>query len=148
MPASLRLATAWGRCSGGCRPKRIHSRESRSVSTKRELRLRALLRPQLDGTRSLAGENIRQIDSVRQVIARMPAPEDLATLDREAATAADYSQVADVIDHGLDQGIAAHPAFALRDTMRLRGERTRQLIVQTQRAVATGRRRSTTRWRE
>ena len=59
-------------------------------------------------------------------------------LDREAATAAEYGRIADMIEHGLDQVIANHPAFALRDSIRLRGERTRQLIVQTQRAVTTG----------
>ena len=81
---------------------------------------------------------MRQIDSVRQVIRGAGTSEDVATLDREAATAAEYSHIADVIDHGLATAIAAHPAFALRDTVRLRGERTRELIVQTQRAVVAG----------
>ena len=102
------------------------------------VRLRGLFNPQLTGTRKLASENIRQIDSVRQIVGKAGSPEDLETLDREAATAAEYSHVADLIDQGLAVSIAAHPAFALRDTVRLRGERTRELLVQTRRAVTAG----------
>ncbi len=102
------------------------------------VRLRGLFNPQLTSTRTLASENIRQIDSVRQIVGKAGSPEDLETLDREAATAAEYSHVADVIDQGLAAAIAAHPAFALRDTVRLRGERTRELLVQTRRAVTAG----------
>jgi TolA-binding protein len=102
------------------------------------VRLRRLFAPQLEGTRRLAADNVRLLDSVRQVVRIAGTPADLETLDREAATAAEYSRVADVIERGLPGAIASHPAFALRDTVRLRGERTRQLIVQAQRAVTTG----------
>src|SRR6185312_516703 len=101
-------------------------------------RLRRIFAPQFEGTRTLAADNIRQIDSVRQVVRSAGSAEDLATLDREAQTASEYAHIADVIEHGLPAAIAGHPAFALRDTVRLRGERTRELIVQTQRAVVAG----------
>jgi len=102
------------------------------------VRLRRLFTPQLADTRRLASDNGRLIDSVRRIVQVAGTPADLETLDREAATAAQYSHIADVIESGLPAAIAAHPAFALRDTVRLRGERTRQLIVQTQRAVTSG----------
>ncbi len=100
--------------------------------------LHRLFTPQFTDMRKLSTDNIRQIDSVRRSMGPYAAPSDLAVLDREAATAAEYGRVADMIERGLNQVIANHPAFALRDSIRLRGERTRQLIVQTQRAVTTG----------
>jgi tetratricopeptide (TPR) repeat protein len=100
--------------------------------------LHRLFAPQFSDMRKLSSDNIRQIDSVRRSMGAYAAPGDLAVLDREAATAADYGRIADMIERGLNQVIANHPAFALRDSIRLRGERTRQLIVQTQRAVTTG----------
>jgi cellulose synthase operon protein C len=100
--------------------------------------LHRLFAPQFSDMRKISSENIRQIDSVRRSMGAYAAPGDLAVLDREAATAADYGRIADMIERGLNQVIANHPAFALRDSIRLRGERTRQLIVQTQRAVTTG----------
>ena len=102
------------------------------------LLLHRLFAPQFSDMRKISSDNIRQIDSVRRSMGAYAAPSDLAVLDREAATAADYGRLADVIERGLNQVIANHPAFALRDSIRLRGERTRQLIVQTQRAVTTG----------
>jgi cellulose synthase operon protein C len=102
------------------------------------LLLHRLFAPQFSDMRKISADNIRQIDSVRRSMGSYAAPGDLAVLDREAATAADYGRLADVIERGLNQVIANHPAFALRDSIRLRGERTRQLIVQTQRAVTTG----------
>ena len=102
------------------------------------VRLHRLFTPQFSDMRKISADNIRQIDSVRRSMGAYAAPSDLAVLDRETATAADYSRIADMIEQGLNQVIANHPAFALRDSIRLRGERTRQLIVQTQRAVTTG----------
>ncbi len=100
--------------------------------------LHRLFAPQFSDMRKMSSDNIRQIDSVRRSMGAYAAPSDLAVLDREAATAAQYGRIADMIERGLNQVIANHPAFALRDSIRLRGERTRQLIVQTQRAVTTG----------
>jgi len=102
------------------------------------IRLHRLFGPQFADMRKTSSDNIRQIDSVRRSLGGLGSPQDLAVLDREAATAADFAQLADLIERGLNQVIANHPAFALRDSIRLRGERTRQLIVQTQRAVTTG----------
>ena len=102
------------------------------------VRLHRLFAPQFADMRQTSSDNLRQIDSVRRSMGGFGSPEDLAVLDREAATAIQYAGLADMIERGLDQVIAHHPAFALRDSIRLRGERTRQLIVQTQRAVTTG----------
>ena len=102
------------------------------------VRLRRLFVPRLVGVRTLAAQNEYLIDSVRRSMGSLATSEDLAMLDRETEAAAEYSHVADVIDQGLGRAIANHPAFALRDTVRLLGERNRALIVQSQRAVATG----------
>ncbi len=101
-------------------------------------RLHRMFEPQVTGTRSLASENLRQIDSVRLAVAAVGTADDREALRREAEIAATYAHLADAVDRGLVRAIGNHPAFALRDTIRLRGERTRQLIVQTRRAVAAG----------
>ncbi len=137
-PASRLPVTVWGQCSTDSRSDEDSLARVTQRVDEAGVRLRGLFNPQLTGTRKLASENIRQIDSVRQIVGKAGSPEDLETLDREAATAAEYSHVADVIDQGLAVAIAAHPAFALRDTVRLRGERTRELLVQTRRAVTAG----------
>ena len=102
------------------------------------VRLHRLFNPQFHDMRELAADNVRQIDSVRRSLRDAGSPTDLAILDREQATAGEYAQLEATIEQGIDKAIANHPAFALRDSVRLRGERTRELIVQTQRAVATG----------
>ena len=102
------------------------------------VRLRRLFVPRLVGVRTLAAQNEYLIDSVRRSMGGLGTSEDLAILDRETQAAVEYAHVAEVIDQGLGRAIANHPAFALRDTVRLLGERNRTLIVQSQRAVATG----------
>src|SRR5208282_627575 len=102
------------------------------------VRLRRLFVPRLVGVRTLAAQNQYLIDSVRRSMGNLATPEDLGLLDRETEADAEYEQLAEAVDRGLGRAIANHPAFALRDTVRLVGERNRALIVQSQRAVATG----------
>ncbi len=86
--------------------------------------------------RDLANENATKLDSVQHSLQALASTADLAYLQQERETNAIYRRIADEVDAGLDSAIAHNPAFALRDTVRQRGERTRALIVQTRAAGA------------
>jgi hypothetical protein len=86
--------------------------------------------------RDLANGNATKLDSVQHSLQASASPADLAYLQQERETNAIYRRIADEVDAGLDSAIAHNPAFALRDTVRQRGERTRALIVQTRAAGA------------
>jgi hypothetical protein len=66
------------------------------------------------------------------------SPDDLEYLAREQESAATYQRMADEVEAGLAVAIQRNPGFALRDTVRQRGERVRALIVQTRQAVSAG----------
>jgi hypothetical protein len=101
-------------------------------------RLQRLFEVQVTGLRDLAHENQLSIDSVRQRLAASRSADDLEYLAREQESAATYQRMADEIEVGLAPAIQRNPGFALRDTVRQRGERVRALIVQTRQAVTAG----------
>jgi hypothetical protein len=101
-------------------------------------RLQRMFEVQVTGLRDLAHENQVSIDSVRQRLAASRSPDDLEYLAREQESAATYQRMADEIETGLGPAIQRNPGFALRDTVRQRGERVRALIVQTRQAVSAG----------
>jgi hypothetical protein len=93
---------------------------------------------QVTGLRDLAHENQVSIDSVRQRLTAMRTQDDMDYLAREQESAATYQRMADEVQAGLTAAILRNPGFALRDTVRQRGERVRALIVQTRQAVSAG----------
>jgi hypothetical protein len=103
-----------------------------------EKRLERLFDVQVTGLRDLAHENQASIDSVRQRLAATRTPDDMEYLAREQESAATYQRMADEVQAGLTAAILRNPGFALRDTVRQRGDRVRALIVQTRQAVSAG----------
>jgi hypothetical protein len=103
-----------------------------------EARLERLFQVQITGLRDLAHENQVSIDSVRQRLTATRSQDDLDYLAREQESAATYQRMADEVQAGLTPAILRNPGFALRDTVRQRGDRVRALIVQTRQAVTGG----------
>jgi hypothetical protein len=101
-------------------------------------RLTRMFETQVTGLRDLAHENQLSIDSVRQRLAPTRSQDDIDYLAREQESAATYQRMADEVQAGLQQAILRNPGFALRDTVRQRGDRVRALIVQTRQAVSAG----------
>ncbi|HWZ57467.1 MAG TPA: hypothetical protein VNW46_00725 [Gemmatimonadaceae bacterium] len=101
-------------------------------------RLQRMFQVQVNGLRDLAHENQLSIDSVRQRLSGSRTSDDLEYLSREQESAATYQRMADEVQAGLMAAILRNPGFALRDTVRQRGERVRALIVQTRQAVSSG----------
>lgn len=96
--------------------------------------LHRLIGAQANDLRELANENSAKLDSVQRSLQASATSADLAYLQQEHETSNIYRRIADNVDARLDSAIAHNPAFALRDTVRQRGERTRALIVQTRAA--------------
>lgn len=102
-------------------------------------RLTALFQTQIAATRTLAAENAALLDSVRTSLGATMTTKDGEVLAIEARTAATYRAFADDIERGLGGAITRHPAFALRDSVRMRGDRIGQLLGETQAALASAR---------
>ena len=98
--------------------------------------LHRLIMAQTSDLRDLSTENNKKLDSVQRSLSGSASTADLAYLEQEHETANIYRRIADEVDAHLDSAIGHNPAFALRDTVRQRGERTRALIVQTRAAGA------------
>ncbi len=101
-------------------------------------RLRRLFAAQVSLTREMATDNSTALDSARRAAQPSASPEDVATLDREAQIVGAYQRVADTVEQGLARAMAHHPAFALRDTIRLREQRVRLLVDETRAAIVSG----------
>lgn len=97
-------------------------------------RLRQLFQGQINATRLLADENLELVDSVRNVLAASSGSMERELLDREAETSRIYRGVADLIESGVEGAIGRHPVFALRDSLRVRGDRSRALLAEAQNA--------------
>ena len=98
--------------------------------------LRRLIGAQVSDLRDLANQNTTKLDSVQRSLTGSASDADMAYLAQEHETANLYRRNAAEVDARLDSAIGHNPAFALRDTVRQRGERTRALIVQTRAAGA------------
>ena len=88
------------------------------LMTAAEARLREMIGREVEATRALAAENARTADSLRTALAAGAEPDDRAALDAEVATANAYAKIAELTSTGLDNAIAHHPAFVLRDSLR------------------------------
>ena len=101
------------------------------------VRLRQLFQGQLTAMRLLADENQRMLDSLRAQMASTLTAGDREMLDTETSTSRIYRQVADDVAGGLDRAVGNHPVFAMRDSARARGERSKQALSQAQSALAS-----------
>lgn len=106
-------------------------------------RIRQMFEAQTSATRLLAEENAALIDSLRASLQGAVGPQELQLLETEAATARAYQSVANVVAASMDSLIGRQPAFALRDSLRARGQRlalllddTRTTLAATARAIA------------
>lgn len=97
-------------------------------------RLRQLFEGQINATRLLADENVALVESVRGVLSASSGAMERELLDREAQTSRTYRGVADLIESGVEGAIGHHPVFALRDSVRARGARSRALLAEAQAA--------------
>jgi outer membrane protein assembly factor BamD (BamD/ComL family) len=88
-----------------------------------------MLTAQVNMTRMLANENLAAIDSVRGGLTGGLAPEDVQLLDAERRTAQLYAETAAMIERGLAGAVDRNPVFALRDSVRARGERMGRMLV-------------------
>ena len=95
-------------------------------------RLRQIFQAQVNATRLVANENKAMIDSVRRVLGSAADERELQLLSIEAEIAATYGRVADVVEQGLGNALTKHPVFALRDSVRVRGDRMNALLTETQ----------------
>ncbi|HUQ82373.1 MAG TPA: hypothetical protein VM076_14570 [Gemmatimonadaceae bacterium] len=93
-----------------------------------EARLRQMLGQEIQATRSLATENARVADSLRNALTSSADADGKAALDAEVATAASYTRIAEMLSTGLDKAIAHHPAFVLRDSLRAHDARARRMV--------------------
>jgi hypothetical protein len=101
--------------------------------------LTQMLQGQINTTRMLANENIAVLDSVRRGLVGGLAPQDEQLLAAEQRTAQLYSETASIIEQGLGGAIDRHPTFALRDSVRIRGDRVGQMLAAARAYVDTTR---------
>lgn len=102
-----------------------------------KVRVRQLVAAQVEATRQLAAENTAGIDSARATAGANGAPIESGLLTTENQTAALYRDLADVVGGSLDGLIARIPAFALRDSLKLRLDRARTTLADAQAIVHT-----------
>ena len=99
-------------------------------------RIRQMFEAQTSATRLLAEENAAMIDSLRASLQGAVGPQELQLLETEAATARAYQSVANTVAASMDSLIGRQPAFALRDSLRARGQRLALLLADTRSTLA------------
>lgn len=99
-------------------------------------RIRQMFEAQTSATRLLAEENAAMIDSLRASLQGAVGPQELQLLETEAATARAYRSVASIVAASMDSLIERQPAFALRDSLRARGQRLALLLDDTRNTLA------------
>jgi outer membrane protein assembly factor BamD (BamD/ComL family) len=102
-------------------------------------RLRQMFVAQINTTRMLANENRAAIDSVKASLAGGQGTPEFTLLDTESQTATAYSQLADIIERGLDTALGHHPVFAKRDSVNAHGQQLATLLGESQSALAGAR---------
>ena len=90
--------------------------------------LTQMLQAQVNTTRMLANENLAALDSLRRGLVGGLAGQDEELLASEQRTAQLYAETASLVEQGLSGAIDRHPAFALRDSVRLRGDSVGRLL--------------------
>jgi TolA-binding protein len=102
-------------------------------------RLRQMFVAQINTTRMMANENRAAIDSVKTSLAGGQGTPEFTLLDTESQTAMAYSQLADIIERGLDTALGHHPVFAKRDSVNAHGQQLATLLGESQSALAGAR---------
>lgn len=99
-------------------------------------RIMQMLSDQVRLTNDAAAENLHVLDSLRT---SLPAvnDEDRSTLDLEYQSAQRYQAIANLFSSRLAEVVAHSPAFALRDSVRARGDSVHGLLTGTQQALAS-----------
>ena len=100
-------------------------------------RLRQMFQAQVAATRMLADENQHLLDSLRTAMASSLSANDRELLDTEASTAQIYRTMAEQISGGIDQAVAHHPVFTMRDSVRAHGEKSRLALTDARNALAS-----------
>ena len=101
--------------------------------------VRRMFRAQLEFTRLLATENQRMVDSVRTNLGGTLQSGEARALEYESSTAQTYQRIANILEGQIEGAIARHPAFALRDSARLRAEAIAALVDEARNALAMAR---------
>jgi hypothetical protein len=83
-------------------------------------RVRQAVLRRIAETQRMAAENRATIDSVRRSLAGSGVAADNETLDMETQTAASFSQLASLVQGGLDTLVNRHPVFAMADSIAVR----------------------------
>lgn len=95
-----------------------------------------MLSEQAQLTNAAAAENLHVLDSLRTNLPTVN-DQDRSTLDLEYQSAQRYQAIANMLTGRLADIVAHSPAFALRDSVRARGDSVRGLLAGTQQALAT-----------
>ena len=99
------------------------------------VRLRQMFQQQAAAARAIADENLAAIDSVRRNLGANMGETESTVLATETQTAQIYRAVADLIGSQFEGALARHPAFVMRDSARLHGQRVAVLIGETRNAL-------------
>lgn len=83
-------------------------------------RVRETVLNRIAETQRMAAANRAMIDSVRRSLAGSGAATDAETLDMETQTAADFGELAALVQGGLDALVGRHPVFAKADSIAVR----------------------------
>lgn len=99
------------------------------------VRLRQMFQQQASAARAIADENLAAIDSVRRNLGANMGESESTVLATETQTAQIYRAIADLIGSQFEGALARHPAFVMRDSARIHGDRVGVLIGETRSAL-------------
>lgn len=99
------------------------------------VRLRLMFQQQAAAARAIADENLASIDSVRRNLGANMGATEATILTTESQTAQTYRAIADLIGSQFEGALSRHPAFVMRDSARIHGERVAVLIGETRTAL-------------
>jgi hypothetical protein len=100
-------------------------------------RIRGMLTQQATLMRDATSENTHILDSLSRTLGSNIASEDQQTLALERNTVEIYRRTAEMLLPRIDSAIRHHPAFALRDTVKMRNDSVRSFLTQAQTALAS-----------
>jgi hypothetical protein len=99
-------------------------------------RIRQMFEAQTSATLLLAQENAALVDSLRASLRGAVGPQELQLLETEAATARAYQSMAATVSASMDSLIGRQPAFALRDSLRVKGALVASLLGDTRNTIS------------
>jgi outer membrane protein assembly factor BamD (BamD/ComL family) len=99
-------------------------------------RIRQMFEAQASATLLLAQENAALVDSLRASLRGAVGPQELSLLETESSTARAYQSMAATVAASMDSLIGRQPAFALRDSLRVKGALIASLLGDTRNTIA------------